>query len=234
MAALFALADLHLSLSGAKPMDIFGEAWEGHAARMAERWDRRVGDEDDVLLPGDLSWARDLDEAAADLDWIAERPGRKLLLRGNHDSWWSSASKVRRALHRSCTILQNDAHVLADRVVVVGARGWTAPDDPTAVSGDAKIHERELGRLRRSIEFADRTFGRDLPRVAMVHYPPWIEGREPTRVVEILREGGVGTCVYGHLHGDDHRLGVQGERAGIRFVLTAADAIGFGPLEIDP
>ena len=232
MAALFALADLHLSLSGAKPMDIFGEAWVGHAAKMAERWDRRVGADDDVLLPGDLSWARDLEEAAADLGWIAERPGRKLLLRGNHDSWWSSASKVRRALHDSCTILQNDAHLVAGRVVV-GARGWTAPDDPTAEPGDARIHERELGRLRSSIQFADRAFGREPPRVAMVHYPPWIEGRAPTRVVEILREGGVGTCVYGHLHGQDHRLGVQGERDGIRFVLAAADAIGFAPLELD-
>ena len=116
----------------------------------------------------------------------------------------------------------------------MGARGWTAPGDPTAAEGDARIHERELGRLRASIEFADRTFGRDLPRVAMVHYPPWIEGREPTRVVGILRDGGVRTCVYGHLHGDDHRLGVQGERDGVRFVLTAADAIDFGPLEIVP
>lgn len=234
MAELFALADLHLSLSGAKPMDVFGEAWSDHAARMADNWDRCVGEDDDVLLPGDLSWARNLDEAVADLCWIGERRGRKILLRGNHDSWWSSALKVRQVLPGSCSILQNDAHEIDGRAVIVGARGWTAPDDPTAERGDAKIHERELGRLRSSIEYADRTFGRSLPRVAMVHYPPWIVGREPTRVVEILREGGVGTCVYGHLHGLDHRLGVQGERDGIRFVLVAADAVAFTPVTVRP
>lgn len=233
MGKLFAIADLHLSLSGAKPMDVFGATWADHASSMARAWDAVVGPEDTVLLPGDLSWARDLDEAAADLAWIGARPGRKLLLRGNHDSWWSSRSKVRRALPGGCDVLQNDAHRIDDRVVVVGARGWTAPDDPTAGDGDAKIHARELDRLRLSVEDADRRFGRDLPRVAMVHYPPWIVGREPTVVVERLRSAGVAVCVYGHLHGSDHRLGVQGVRDGVRYELVAADAVAFTPQEIE-
>lgn len=233
MPRLFAIADLHLSLSGAKPMHVFGEAWREHDRRMAESWDRIVGPEDTVLLPGDLSWARDLAEAEADLAWIGARPGRKILLRGNHDSWWSTAAKVRRALPPGCAILQNDAWSVDGRRVVVGARGWTAPDDPSAADGDARIHRRELDRLRLSIADADRRFGRELPRVAMVHYPPWIVGRAPTEVVSILREGGVSMCVYGHLHASDHPLGVQGDHDGVRFRLVAADAIAFAPVEIE-
>jgi predicted phosphohydrolase len=228
---LFALADLHLSLSGAKPMDIFGEAWLEHAARMAAAWDRLVAAEDAVLLPGDLSWATDLGEAAPDLAWIAARPGRKVLLRGNHDSWWASAGKVRAMLPTGCAILQNDAHVAGERVVL-GARGWTPPEDPEATEHDGAIFRRELARLRLSVAFADRRLGRSRPRVAMLHFPPWIEGRPATEIVGILRDAAVRDCVYGHLHGADIALGVTGERDGIRYHLVSADAVGFSPLEI--
>jgi uncharacterized protein len=231
MARLFAIADLHLSSSGTKPMDVFGAQWKDHPERMAAAWDAAVAPEDTVLVPGDLSWARDLEEARDDLSWIGARPGTKLLLRGNHDGWWTSIAKVRRALPVGCHALQNDA-IDAGGLVVVGARGWTAPDDPLAVPGDAAIFARELERLRLSIADADRRFGRSGRRVAMLHYPPWIEGRPPTEVVSVLRDGGVRTCVYGHLHGVDHALGVSGEREGIRFHLVAADAIGFAPTSI--
>jgi hypothetical protein len=229
---LFALADLHLSLSGAKPMDVFGEAWRDHTARMAAAWDGAVSSDDTVLLPGDLSWARDLEEAKPDLAWIGERPGSKILLRGNHDSWWSSASRVRRVLPAGCDLLQNEARLAAGRVVV-GARGWTSPADPSAQPEDALVFRRELERLRLSVADADRRFGRDIPRLAMLHYPPWIVGREPTEVVAVLAEAGVRECVYGHLHGADHVLGVTGSREGIRFRLVAADATGFEPVPLD-
>ena len=228
MGRLFAIADLHLSSSGAKPMDIFGASWKDHAGHMAAAWDAAVVTDDVVLLPGDLSWARDLDEARGDLAWIGARPGEKFLLRGNHDGWWSSLKKVRAALPPRCHALQNDAYDLGD-VVLVGARGWTAPDDPVAAAGDEAIFQRELERLHLSIADADLRFGRAKPRLAMLHYPPWIEGRAPTAVVAALRAGAVGTCVYGHLHGADHALAVQGLRDGIRYHLVAADAIGFAP-----
>ncbi len=231
MPRLFALADLHLSLTGAKPMDVFGEAWRDHPARMAEAWDRLVDEDDTVLLPGDLSWAANLVEAAPDLAWIGARPGRKLLLRGNHDAWWGSASKVRAALPARCAILQHDAHLDGERVIL-GARGWISPDDPLATEHDAAIFRREIERLRLSVADADRRYGRSLPRVAMLHYPPWIEGREATEVVEVLRGAGVTVCVYGHLHGADVALGVQGARGGIRYHLVSADAAGFAPVEI--
>ncbi len=228
---LWALADLHLSLAGAKPMDVFGDAWKDHAARMAEAWDDCVGAGDTVLLPGDLSWARNLEEARPDLDWIAARPGRKILLRGNHDSWWSSLRKVQMALPPSCDPLQNDSRRL-EACVIVGARGWTEPDDPIATEADVAVFRRELERLRLSVLDADRRFGRAVPRVAMVHYPPWFEGREPSPVVRVLAEAGVAHCVFGHVHGEDGRLVVTGERGGIRFHLVSADLVGFRPHEV--
>ena len=231
MARLFALADLHLSLAGTKPMEVFGELWRDHPRRMAEAWDRRVAAEDTVLLPGDLSWARNLTEAGPDLAWIGERPGRKLLLRGNHDSWWGSAARVRAALPEGCELLQNDAHRATGRVIV-GARGWLSPDDPHADPHAGRVFRRELERLRMSIRHADRAFGRELPRVAMVHFPPWIEGRPPTQVVDVLRRAGVSVVVYGHLHGEDHALAVRGRRDGMLFCFVSADAVGFAPEEI--
>jgi hypothetical protein len=231
VARLFALADLHLSGAGHKPMDVFGELWRDHDRRMAVAWDALVGPEDTVLLPGDLSWARTLAEAEPDLAWIAARPGRKVLLRGNHDSWWSGRDRVRAALPRGCTALHNDAAEF-ERWVIVGARGWTAPDDPAAVAGDERVFRRELARLQASIDDANARFGRARPRIAMVHFPPWLEGREPTEVVTLLAAAGVRVCVYGHLHGEDHRLAVQGSRLGIEFCFVAADAVGFRPLRV--
>lgn len=233
MARLFALADLHLSLGTDKPMDRFGELWRDHPRRMAEAWDDLVSAEDTVLLPGDLSWGRNLAEAAPDLEWIARRPGRKLLLKGNHDSWWRSPGRLREALPPGCEILHNDSHRIGDGVVL-GARGWTSPDDPEASEHDARIFRRELERLRFSIAHADRSFGRDLPRTAMLHFPPWIVGHPPTPVVAKLRRAGVSVVVYGHLHGADHELAVRGERDGMHFCFVAADAVGFAPMELPP
>lgn len=228
----FALADLHLSLSGEKPMDVFGELWRDHASRMAAAWDAGVAADDVVLLPGDLSWGRTLEEARPDLAWIQARPGRKVLLRGNHDSWWGrSVGKVRAALPPSCTLLHHEA-LQIDGHVLVGARGWTAPGDPHAQPGDEAVFARELARLALSVADADRRLDRALPRTAMVHYPPWLRGQAPTPVVDVLKGAGVTTCVYGHLHGEDHALALTGEHEGITFHFVAADAVNFTPVPI--
>ena len=228
MASLFALADLHLSLSGEKPMDVFGELWRDHPVRLAAAWDSTVQPDDTVLLPGDLSWARKLSEAGDDLAWIGARPGRKILLKGNHDSWWPGPRALSEALPEGCEPLQNDSHRVGDWVIV-GARGWTSPEDPIATERDAVLFRRELERLRLSIADANRQFDRDLPRLAMLHFPPWVEGHEPTAVVDVLAKADVRVCVYGHLHGDDHRLAIRGERDGIRYQFVAADAVDFAP-----
>ncbi len=232
MSRIFAIADLHLSLAGYKPMDIFGEQWSDHAGRIAEAWDATVSEEDTVLLPGDLSWARNAEEAAPDLEWIGRRPGRKILMRGNHDSWWSSLTKVRRLLPPGCEPLQNNSF-LEQGWVIVGARGWTSPDDPNATAGDARVFNRELQRLKLSIAHADEAYGAGPPRMAMLHYPPWIEGRKATAVVGLLNKAGARVCIYGHLHGEDHRFALSGERDGIRYQFVAADAVGFAPAEVE-
>ena len=230
MPRLLALADLHLSGSGKKPMDRFGDLWVDHANRMAAKWDETVRPDDWVLLPGDLSWAKSLDEAACDLAWIAARPGSKLLLRGNHDSWWGSRSKVREALPDGCEMLHNSAFQIGSWVVL-GSRGWLSPDDPVAAESDARVFARELHRLDLSIADAAR-FDSGLPRLAMCHYPPWVSGREPTEVVPRLQQNGVSICVYGHLHGDDHALAIEGLHDGIHYHFVAADAVGFCPVVI--
>ncbi len=230
---IFALADLHLSLSGEKPMDVFGEGWRDHARRMAQSWDDLVGDEDLVLLPGDLSWAKTLPEAAADLRWIAQRPGRKLLLRGNHDSWWTSIGKVRAVLPPGSAALHLDAHRYGD-VVVVGARGWTLPGDPFAAPGDEPIFRREIERLRLSLDDADRRFDPTLPRLAMTHFPPRVLGVPNDEVAALLRERGVRVCVFGHLHGEDHARAPRGIVDGIAYRLVAADAVDFTPVDVAP
>jgi predicted phosphohydrolase len=214
-------------------MDVFGELWRDHARRMAESWDATVQAQDVVLLAGDLSWARTLAEARVDLEWIGQRPGRKVLLRGNHDSWWTSQAKVTAALPSDCAAVHHNA-LRIDDWVLVGARGWTLPDDPAATAHDVAVYERELARLRLSIEDADRKFGRELPRLAMTHYPPRTAGNPPSDVVRVLREAGVSAVVYGHLHGSDHARAVRGELDGIRYHFVAADAVDFAPVPIDP
>lgn len=232
MRRIWALADLHLSTDGEKPMHVFDERWRDHDRRMAEAWDARVDPRDLVLLPGDLSWARDLPSARGDLAWIGRRTGDKLLLKGNHDSWWKSRRRVERELPAGCALLQNDAFD-AGPCVVVGARGWTDPDDPIAEPGDEVRFSRELERLKLSLADADRRFGREKPRLAMTHYPPWIVGRAPSAVVPVLEAGGARICVYGHLHGEHHALALEGRHRGIEFRLVAADFIDFAPVPIE-
>jgi predicted phosphohydrolase len=233
---LFAISDLHLSFGVDKPMDIFGAHWVGHADRMRAAWDAMIGPEDWVLVGGDTSWGLSLDEARPDLDWLGERPGRKVLIKGNHCTWWTSRAKVERVLHPSIRLLQNDAVELPDGTVVVGTRLWDPPDAPWAEPNAATVFARELERLKLSIA-AGRELGGCVAggkrTLALIHYPPrYSDGRE-TAAVPLLQAAGVRICVYGHLHGKDIRHGFQGESGGIRYVIASVDAIGFQPIPIE-
>jgi len=232
---LFAISDLHLSFGVDKPMDVFGPQWAGHADKIRLAWDAMVTDDDWVLVGGDTSWGLNLPQALPDLQWLGERPGRKVLIKGNHCTWWTSRSKVEKVLHPSIRLLQNDAVQLDDGTVVVGTRLWDPPDAPWAEPEAAKIFAREIERLKLSIE-AGRKLGGCVPggrrTIALIHYPPrYTDGRE-TAAVPMLIEAGVEACIYGHLHGKDHKHGFQGESGGIRYYLTAVDAIDFRPIEI--
>jgi predicted phosphohydrolase len=233
---LFAISDLHLSLGVDKPMDIFGPHWADHACRIQLAWDAMVGADDWVLVGGDVSWGLDLVEARPDLDWLGARPGHKILVKGNHCTWWQSRKKVESVLHPSVRLLQNNAFRLPDGTVVVGTRLWDPPDAPWAQQEAAKVWNRELGRLELSIA-EGRKLGGCVPggarTIALVHYPPRFTDGRVTGAVPLLEQANVTVCVYGHLHGKDCAFGFQGEAGGIRYHLASVDAIDFRPLPID-
>ena len=230
---IFAISDLHLSFAVNKPMDRFGQEWEGHAERVARSWRESVGSDDTVLVCGDTSWAMRLDEARPDLDFVGALPGRKILLRGNHDYWWSAIGKVRKALPERVVALQNDAIDLGD-VVVCGSRCWSAPGALDFGEADQKIYERELGRLRLSLE-AGSKLAAGRPLIAAIHYPPFAADKRPTGFAELLDEFGVRLCVYGHLHGRRaHRTAVTGAIRGVHYRLIACDYLDFRPTQVWP
>lgn len=227
---LFAISDLHLSYGSDKPMDIFGDQWIGHGEKIQRAWDRDITDDDWVLVGGDTSWGLSLKDAQPDLDWLEARPGKKVLIKGNHCTWWASMAKVRKALGPSIHPLQNNAVKMDDGTVVVGTRLWDPPGAPWASEKAAKIFEREIGRLKLSIEAGAKLDGKRT--IALIHYPPRYSDGRTTEAVQLLEDAGVEVCVYGHLHGRDHKHGFQGEAGGIRYYLTACDAIDFAPIEI--
>ena len=219
--AVYAIADLHLP-AGNKPMDIFGDHWIGHFERIRADWLDRVKPEDVVLLPGDLSWAMRLEEAGEDLRGIGALPGTKVLLRGNHDYWWSSIGRVRRALPEGMYALQNDALMLDGRLYA-GSRGWTLPG-PDAAEEDVKIYNRERMRLEMSLQHA-RRLSQDAPITAMMHFPPLTD--EETGFSDILEKYGVSDCVYGHLHGPAIYGAVRGVRGAVRYHQVSCDGLDF-------
>jgi len=228
--AIWAIADLHLSHDRAKPMDIFGPCWENHAEKIAANWRRLVGGDDLVIVAGDISWAMQLSGAADDMNWIAALPGRKLLLRGNHDYWWSSISKVRAALPPGMAALQNDHYVFEDWAIC-GSRGWICPGEEGFDSEhDEKIYRREIGRLELSLESA-RLAGRERI-VAALHYPPFNRQGSPSGFTGLLERYGVSYCVYGHIHDEGRDRLFQGERGGVNYIFVAADGVDFTPVRV--
>lgn len=228
--AVFAIGDLHLPGHEKKPMDVFGSHWDHHFETISAHWNRMIAQEDIVLIPGDISWAMQLAQAADDLNAIAALPGRKLLLRGNHDYWWSSLSKLRAILPESMYVLQNDA-LMMDGHVFCGTRGWLLPSAQTALpEADEKIYRRELLRLQMSLDKACALSTEDI--TVMLHYPPLLADGLDTDFTRILEGYPVKRVVYGHLHGAGIRIGFQGEKKGIQYQLVSCDALQFCPKKI--
>ena len=228
--SVFAIGDLHLPGHEQKPMDVFGSHWDRHFETISEHWRAAITDEDVVLIPGDISWAMQLSQAADDLNAIACLPGTKLLLRGNHDYWWSSLSKLRAALPPSMHVIQNDAMCIGGHVFC-GTRGWNFPTPQQALDEqDEKVYRRELMRLRMSLDQARKLGGEDV--TVMLHFPPLFADGIGTAFTEILEEYQVDHVVYGHLHGLGIKIGFEGEREGIQYHLVSCDALGFHPKKI--
>lgn len=231
---VYAIGDLHLPGGDLKPMDVFGPHWENHFERISESWRASVSDEDLVLIPGDISWAMQLADAAADLRRIAQLPGTILILRGNHDYWWSSLTQLRSNLPENMHAVQNDAYDVGD-VVFCGTRGWTLPQpgsaetaDGPAGTQDEKIYRREVMRLEMSLQAARRLAG-ERPVFAMMHYPPLLPeyARSGTEFTRLLTQYGVCRCVYGHLHGPSVQRGYNGLYNGVQYDLVSCDALRF-------
>ena len=220
--AVWAISDLHLP-ARQKPMDIFGPHWTNHFERIREDWIGRVQDQDVVLLPGDLSWAMHLEEAQEDLDRIGELPGTKVLLRGNHDYWWSSIGRVRRALREGCFAIQNDSLYL-DGVLFAGSRGWQIPGELSGDSDDVRIYLRERQRLEMSLKSA-RARSETAPLIAMLHYPPRSDSAEGFS--DLLKQYGAQDVVYGHLHGAGLVGAIRGEVDGLRYHQVSCDGLDF-------
>ena len=226
--ALYAIGDLHLCLGAPKPMDIFGGAWVGYMDKLKEGLSC-ITEEDTTVLLGDLSWALGLEEAGADFAFINQIPGRKIILKGNHDYWWSTASKFYKFCQangfENMHILNNNHYAYGD-IAICGTRGWFFEEDRSS-DHDGKVFRRELQRLETSLISAG-----DKMKYVFLHYPPRYKGYECREILELLKKYEVRRCFYGHLHGPSHALAMEGIWDGVEFRLVAADKLNFHPFTV--
>lgn len=228
--ALYAIGDLHLCLGAPKPMDVFGGAWVGYMEKLRDGLSV-IRPDDTLVLLGDLSWALSLSEAKEDFAWIDQFPGRKIILKGNHDYWWSTAAKFYNFCAEngfSDQWILNNNHYVYDGWAICGTRGWFFEEDKSG-EHDEKVFKRELLRLEASLQSAG-----DLPKMVFLHYPPKYKGYECPEILDLLKKYDVRRCFYGHLHGGSHGLAVEGLWDGVEYRLVSADRLNFSPFMIIP
>lgn len=226
--SLYAIGDLHLSLSVNKPMDIFG-GWENYVERLTENWHNIVAPQDTVVLAGDSSWAMKLEDTRADFDFINKLPGNKIIIKGNHDYWWTTKNKMEVFFAENgfstLKILHNN-HYKYGEYAICGTRGWINDNGETA---DKKVLSREAGRLEASIKSAEKA---KLIPIVFLHYPPVFSSDSNFEILEVLQNHGVKKCFYGHIHGKSCANAINGERDGIEYRLISSDYLQFSPLAI--
>lgn len=228
--SVFAIADLHLSFGTDKPMDDFS-GWSNYVERLTDNWQAVVGEQDTVVIAGDISWGMTLKEAQADFAFLDKLPGNKLLLKGNHDYWWTTRRKMETFFEQcgfhTLRIVHNDAVAVGD-IAVCGTRGWFYDVDE---DGDAnqKILLREAGRLKTSIQAAKAT---GLEPVVFLHYPPIYADTVCREIFDVLRQEGIRRCYYGHIHGQGIRRASTGVVDGVQLQLISGDSLSFMPMKI--
>ena len=227
--SIYAIADVHLSFGTDKPMDVF-YGWEDYVQKIENNWKKLVSEGDTVIVPGDISWGINYAEALPDLQWLDALPGKKILLKGNHDLWWDTMSKNERvkeqAQLKSIRFLFNNAYA-CENIAVCGTRSWFFDAEKSA---DKKVLLREVGRLQRSIDAA-KALGKE--PVVFLHYPPLSLAEECEEITHCLAENGIRRCYYGHMHGKAAIAAFNGEKYGIHFKLISADTLGFCPYLIE-
>ena len=226
--ALYAIGDLHLSLGSDKPMDVFGGRWSGYVDKLREGF-AGLTEEDTTVLCGDLSWGMSLAEAREDFLFIDRLPGRKIVLKGNHDYWWSTASAAYKffAANVISTIeILNNNCLFYGETALCGTRGWFYEEERGS-EHDRKIMLRELGRLEASLKAAG-----EREKIAFLHYPPKFAAYECPEILEMLGRYGVKECYYGHIHGKGCSAAFRGVKNGVKYELVSADQLMFRPLRV--
>lgn len=229
---IFAIGDLHLSSAVNKPMNIFGMNWENHEEKIFSDWKKRVKEEDIVFLPGDISWASKLGDAKMDLDKVAALPGKKYIVRGNHDYWWSTATALKKLFPQEdkMNFMNVDFEKIGD-YAVCATRGWICPNDIRFEEKDEAIYKREANRLKLSLEAAKKAGFKKI--IVLLHYPPSNDKNEESLFTDLIKEYRPEHVIYGHLHGkESFPLGIKGEIEGIHYHLVSSDYLNFSLKEI--
>ncbi|MDD4815956.1 MAG: metallophosphoesterase [Clostridia bacterium] len=221
---VFAISDLHLSFGSNKPMDIFGGNWENYLQKIVSDWNAKVGEEDIVLIAGDISWAMKLDQTTEDFDFLKKLKGKKIIIRGNHDYWWVSISGVRNILPENVFAIQNDA-IKFDDIIICGTRGWTVPETTFETEQDEKIFKREVIRLNLTLQSAKALQKNNEKIICMMHYPPTNSKKQPSEFTALLEQYGVNKVVFGHLHGKKVKNSLHFSINQVEYFLTSCDLV---------
>lgn len=228
--ALYAISDLHLSAGVSKPMDVFGGKWQGYMEKIPKRWRAVVDEDDTVVIGGDISWGINLSESLPDFQLLNELPGKKIILKGNHDLWWNTVGKMKRFFEengiKNIDFLFNNCFIY-DNIGICGTRGWFFEENFKECH-DEKIFRRELIRLETSLKAAKAQGVEEI--LCFLHYPPIFPNFRCGEIIELMQRYGVTRCIYGHLHSDSLRYAVTGVHEGIDFMLTSGDYIDFTPI----
>ena len=234
--SIYVIGDLHLSFGQDKPMNIFGENWNDHANKIKNNWIKKVKEDDLVVLPGDFSWAMHLEDAFEDFKYLSKLPGTKLLLKGNHDYWWSTLNKMKNYLNengfKKIDFIYNSAYLYNNKIIV-GTRGWSLQDSENS----NKMIHRENERLKLSIEDGIKQFGIDKEIICFMHYPPInsknIMKNNHLEFFSTMKQYNVNRCYYGHLHGKSHMEAINEIVEGIKFQLVSSDYLNFDLIKIE-
>lgn len=229
--SIYVIADLHLSFSQNKPMSVFGENWKGHSEKIKNNWIKKVKADDTVVLPGDFSWAMHLKDTYKDFEYLNSLPGKKLLLKGNHDYWWTTLKNMRDFLmqnnFKNIDFIYNNSYLI-ENTIITGTRGWSLLD----TENSTKMLNRETIRLKLSIEDGINKYGNQKEIITFMHYPPITNLNKNTEFVKILKQYNIKKCYYGHLHGKSHQDAVENEIDGINFKLVSADYLDFDLIKV--
>lgn len=229
--SIYVIGDLHLSFNTNKPMDIFGTNWQNYEEKIKQDWLSKVNKEDIVILPGDFSWSMYLDETEKDFEFINNLPGKKILLKGNHDYWWTTLTSMRKYIKEKefegIDFLYNNSYEFENKIIA-GTKGWNISED----SEDIRLTKREVARLELSIQDGISKFGKDKEIIVFMHYPPLTKTYMDTDYTRLMKKYNIKRCYYGHLHANSILDAIEGNIDGIEYKLVSSDGLDFKLLEI--